>query len=255
MTRSSLLRSWLAVTGLCAALFLGLGAQAASLQISPVSIKLRANQAAGGISLQNLGEKPVYGQVRVFLWDQRNGEDALTPTDELVASPPIIEVAAKASQTIRLVRKGGAGSAATPGPERTYRLLIDEIPRDEEQATGVAIRLQYSVPVFVAASDEAAAPVLAWSVLRKNDAWVLRVQNTGSAHAQVGAASLVDVAGKETELSKGLLGYALAGREREWRLPFAPAARLAAPLTVRANVNARPTSAAASVAAESAGAK
>jgi len=237
-----------------AGLVLALGAQAASLQISPVSISLRASQAASGISLQNLGERPVYGQVRVFAWDQRNGEDVLTPTDELVASPPIIEVGAKASQTIRLVRKGGA-AAASGTPERTYRLLIDEIPRDDEQASGVAIRLQYSVPVFVAPSDEAAAPNLAWSVLRKDNAWVLRVRNSGALHAQVGAASLVDGAGKETEVSKGLLGYALAGREREWRLPFDPAARVAAPITVRANVNARPASAAASVAAESAGGK
>ncbi|MEW6022319.1 MAG: molecular chaperone [Pseudomonadota bacterium] len=235
---------------------LALGAQAASLQISPVSISLRANQAAGGINLQNLGERPVYGQVRVFAWDQRNGEDVLTPTDELVASPPIIEVGAKGSQTIRLVRKGGAAAGAAPGnPERTYRLLIDEIPREDEQASGVAIRLQYSVPVFVAPVDEAAAPNLAWSVLRKDNAWVLRVRNSGALHAQVGAASLVDGAGKETEISKGLLGYALAGREREWRLPVEPSVRLGAPLTVRANVNARPSSAAASVAAESAGGK
>lgn len=233
---------------------LALGAQAASLQISPVSISLRANQAAGGINLQNLGERPVYGQVRVFAWDQRNGEDVLTPTDELVASPPIIEVGAKGSQTIRLVRKGGAAAGAAAG-ERTYRLLIDEIPREDEQASGVAIRLQYSVPVFVAPADEAAAPNLAWSVLRKDNAWVLRVRNSGALHAQVGAASLVDGAGKETEISKGLLGYALAGREREWRLPVEPSVRLGAPLTVRANVNARPSSAAASVAAESAGGK
>ena len=251
MILSSLLRSWRTAFALCASLFLASAAQAASLQISPVSISLRAGQAAGGISLQNLGEKPVYGQVRVFAWDQRNGEDVLTPTDELVASPPIIEVGAKSSQTIRLVRKGGAA----PGPERTYRLLIDESPRDDEQASGVAIRLQYSVPVFVAPSDEAAAPSLAWTVLRKDGGWILRAKNNGALHAQVGAASLVDAAGKEIELSKGLLGYALAGREREWRLPLEPGARVAGPMTVRANVNARAASAAASVAAESAGAK
>lgn len=258
MIRFPSLRSSLSPFIALAGLVLALGAQAASLQISPVSISLRASQAASGISLQNLGERPVYGQVRVFAWDQRNGEDVLTPTDELVASPPIIEVGAKASQTIRLVRKSGAGAAAAAASgasERTYRLLIDEIPRDDEQASGVAIRLQYSVPVFVAPSDEAAAPNLAWSVLRKDNAWVLRVKNSGALHAQVGAASLVDGAGKETEVSKGLLGYALAGREREWRLPFDPNARVAAPITVRANVNARPASAAASVAAESAGGK
>jgi len=251
MTRLSLLRFYLAcAAGLLLLLGLAPAAHAASLQISPVSISLRANQNAGGISLQNLGERPVFGQVRVFAWEQRGGEDVLTPTDELVASPPIIEVAAKSTQTIRLVRKGGAA----PGPERTYRLLIDEIPRGDEQATGVAIRLQYSVPVFVAPADEAATPSLAWTVLRKDGAWVLRALNSGARHAQVGAATLVDAAGKETELSKGLLGYALAGREREWRLPFEPGARVdqKAPLTVRANVNARPVSAAASLAAESA---
>lgn len=253
MMRFSLPRSWLAFVAACAGAFLALGAQAASLQISPVSITLRASQAAGGISLQNLGERPVYGQVRVFAWDQRNGEDVLTPTDELVASPPIIEVGARAAQTIRLVRKGGAAAGA--GAERSYRLLIDEIPREDEQGSGVAIRLQYSVPVFVAPADAAAAPVLAWQVLRKDGAWVLRVKNSGALHAQVGAATLVDGAGKETELSKGLLGYALAGREREWRLPLEPSARLSAPLTVRANVNARAASAAAGMAAESAGAK
>jgi len=180
MIRFPSLRSRLAPFIALAALVgsvLALDAQAASLQISPVSINLRANQAASGINLQNLGERPVYGQVRVFAWDQRNGEDVLTPTDELVASPPIIEVGAKGSQTIRLVRKGGAAAGAAPGnPERTYRLLIDEIPREDEQASGVAIRLQYSVPVFVAPVDEAAAPNLAWSVLRKDNAWVLRVR-------------------------------------------------------------------------------
>ncbi len=134
MIRFPSLRSRLAPFIALAALVgsvLALDAQAASLQISPVSINLRANQAASGINLQNLGERPVYGQVRVFAWDQRNGEDVLTPTDELVASPPIIEVGAKGSQTIRLVRKGGAAGNA----ERTYRLLIDEIPREDEQAS------------------------------------------------------------------------------------------------------------------------
>jgi len=252
MIRFPSLRSCLLALTVFAGFIMACGAHAASLQISPVSISLRANQAAGGIGLQNLGERPVYGQVRVFAWDQRNGEDVLTPTDELVASPPIIEVVAKGTQTIRLVRKGGASPS---GAERTYRLLIDEIPRDDEQASGVAIRLQYSVPVFVAPSDAAAAPALAWSVLRKKDAWVLRLQNSGSVHAQVGAASLVDPAGKEIELSKGLLGYALAGREREWRLPFEANARVAGPFTVRANVNARPATGSAAVAPESAGGK
>lgn len=240
MARSSFLRFFLAIVG---ALALATPAFAASLQISPVLINLRASQAAGGISLQNLGERPIHGQVRVYAWDQRGGEDVLTPTDELVASPPIMEIAAKTSQTIRLVRRGGA----VPGSERAYRLLIDEIPRGDEAASGVAIRLQYSVPVFVAASDEAAAPSLAWTVARRGGAWMLELKNSGGLHAQIGAATLVDGAGKEYELSKGLLGYALAGRERALRLPLAPDTKLSGTVTVRANVNARPLTATGSV--------
>ena len=69
-----------------------------------MTINFRAEQGAVGINLQNLGDQPMYGQVRVFAWDQRNGEEVLAPTQELVASPPIVEIAANSRQTIRLVR-------------------------------------------------------------------------------------------------------------------------------------------------------
>ena len=211
-------------------------AGAASLQISPVMINLRAAQAATGISLQNDGDAPIYGQVRVFLWEQKGGDDVLTPTDELIASPPVLQIGAKSTQTIRLVRRAGA---TAPGPERQYRVLIDEVPTTAEAREGVAIKLQYSVPVFIAATAPNVAPQLAWQFFKRDGAWYLRVTNSGTLHAQIGATTLVTADGKELELSKGLLGYALAGRQREWRLPIAPAAPLAGALTIRANINAR----------------
>ncbi len=91
---------------LVAALCSGTAAQGANLQISPVSISFQPGQNAAGIQLQNNGDTPLYGQVRVYAWDQRDGVDALTPTTQLVASPPIIEIAGKSAQTIRLVRRG-----------------------------------------------------------------------------------------------------------------------------------------------------
>lgn len=213
------------------------GAAAANLQISPVSIAFQPAQAAAGINLQNFGDTPLYGQVRVYAWDQQNGIDVLTPTTDVVASPPIIEVAANSSQTIRLVRRSVA-PGATPGPERSYRILIDEIPRGDT-GTGVAIRLQYSVPVFVVPSAAGAAPTLRFSLGKRDGNVVLRAQNSGALHAQLGATRVRTAAGVDVELSKGLLGYALAGREREWQLPKDKAASLSGPLTVIANVNAR----------------
>jgi fimbrial chaperone protein len=221
--------------GCVAAFFLaGVPAHAANLQISPVSIAFQPAQAASGINLQNYGETALYGQVRVYAWDQKDGVDVLTPTTDLVASPPVIEVAANSTQTIRLVRR----STADGGVERNYRILIDEIPRGDAGA-GVAIRLQYSVPVFVAPASAAAAPAVTWTLVRKDGEAVLRAANAGTLHAQLGATRVRTAAGKDIDISKGLLGYALAGRSREWKLAKDKADALSGKLTVITTVNTR----------------
>lgn len=227
------------ILGWMTACLLALPVAAANLQISPVMINLRVGQGATGINLQNLGEAPVYGQVRVYLWEQKDGDDVLTPTQDVVASPPIIQIGPKSSQIIRLVRR----SEQLPDSELTYRILIDEIPKDDGPASGVDIRLRYSVPMFVLPADERAAPVLAWSVFKKDGFWMLRVRNSGTQRAQIGALELSNAAGKQFEIASGLFGYVLAGRVREWRLPTSGDADLNGTLAVKANINSRPTSA------------
>ena len=213
---------------------------AANLQISPVMINLRAGQGATGITMQNMGEATVYGQVRVYLWEQKDGDDVLTPTQDVVASPPIIQIEPKNSQMIRLVRR----SQQLPAGELYYRILIDEIPKDDNgPASGVDIRLRYSVPMFVLPADERAAPALAWAVYKKDDHWMLRVRNSGTQRAQIGALVLSNAAGKQFDIAPGLFGYVLAGNVREWRLPTPGEADLSGTLGVKANINARPVSA------------
>ncbi|WP_373990256.1 molecular chaperone [Duganella sp. BuS-21] len=215
-------------------------ALAANLQISPVMINLRAGQGAAGIQMQNLGETPVYGQVRVYQWEQKDGDDVLTPTQDVVASPPIIQIAPKTSQVIRLVRR----SDQLPVGELCYRILIDEIPKEENTpGSGVDIRLRYSVPMFVLPADERAAPALAWAVYRKEGGWILRVRNSGTQRAQIGALELSNAAGQQFVIAPGLFGYVLAGKVREWRLPTSGDADLNGTLAVKANINARPSSA------------
>ena len=224
-------------------------ANGANLQISPVSISFQPGQNAAGIQLQNNGDTPIYGQVRVYAWDQKDGADVLTPTTNLVASPPVIEIAANSAQTIRLVRRTGAAApgAASNGAEQTYRILIDELPRGDSQQGNVAIRLQYSVPAFVLPADTQAAPALEWSTFQRAGAWHLRAINNGALHAQIGATTL-RLGTQNIELSKGLLGYALPGRSREWQLPPDVAKGMPAPLAIQATVNARAQSASAAVA-------
>lgn len=227
------------IVGLMTAGCLALPVAAANLQISPVMINLRPGQGATGITMQNLGDAAVYGQVRVFTWEQKDGDDVLTPTQEVVASPPIIQIGPKSSQMIRLVRR----SEQLPASELSYRILIDEIPKDDGPASGVDIRLRYSVPMFVLPADERSAPALAWSVFKKDGNWMLRVRNSGTQRAQIGAFTLSNAAGKEFEIAPGLFGYVLAGKVREWRLPTPGEADLSGTLAVKANINTRPLSA------------
>ncbi len=47
-----------------------LSAQAATLQISPVMVDLQPNESATGMTMINPGDRPLYGQMRVYRWDQ-----------------------------------------------------------------------------------------------------------------------------------------------------------------------------------------
>jgi fimbrial chaperone protein len=211
----------------------GVAARAATLQISPVTIELAPGESATGLTLRNPGDTPLYGQVRVFQWDQANGHDVLTPASAVLASPPLIEIAPHADQLVRLVRTASAPATA----EESYRILIDELPAPgTSNADGVTIRLRYSVPVFVETANTAAQPVLAWRLVRGANGWVLRADNAGARRAQIAAVQLVDTSGHVHEITRGLLGYALAGKSGQWKVDLPPDAKPSG-MTVRATVN------------------
>ncbi|WP_345817835.1 molecular chaperone (plasmid) [Paraburkholderia sp. PREW-6R] len=225
------------MAALCAATLLPLTAWPASLQISPVSVELQSGEKATGVTLRNPDEQPMYGQVRVFRWDQENGEDVLAPSQELIASPPLVEMAPHGEQLVRLVRANAVPSST----EQSYRLLIDELPQPEEgSSSGVKIRLRYSVPVFVEPAGVAGVPDLTWHLWKTSSGWTMRVQNTGTRRAQIAAVDVVDRAGTPHHVNRGLLGYALAGRAGEWSITLPGGTDLTGSVRIKANVNSLP---------------
>jgi fimbrial chaperone protein len=203
-------------------------------------LELPPNVQAVGMALRNPGNTPVYGQVRVFQWDQTHDGDTLTPTQELVASPPLIQINAQADQMVRLVRR----LPVAPEAEKSYRILIDELqPPEAAPSNGIAIQLRYSVPVFIASSGPANPPVLSWTLVQEGGRWLLRVANTGGQRAQIASVKVIDSAGATHSIAQGLLGYALAGRVRQWPIKLAPNVNITHALTVHALVNAQPVQA------------
>ncbi|SAL20089.1 P pilus assembly protein chaperone PapD-like protein [Caballeronia arvi] len=206
---------------------------AASLQISPVSIHLDATETGKAIELRNDGDQPINAQVRVFNWDQADEKDSMVPTRDLIASPPIAPIAPGAKQIVRVIR----ADRAPPPAERTYRLLIDELPAaGGEAANAVQFRFRYSVPLFVSAGGEQGEPVLHWYIVPKNGQPFLRVSNTGKLHAQLSVVTIKTGSG-DVPLSTGLLGYVLAGRVRSWSLADIAPKLKGTPSGVSATIN------------------
>lgn len=215
-------------------------ATAASLQVSPVTLSFQAAQPALGISLRNTGDAPLTGQVRVFAWRQDGKDDVLEPVKTLVASPPMVLIPPQGEQLVRVVRT----DRAPADHEQTFRLLIDELPPPQgasnpgEVSGGVNFRLRYSIPVFVPLAGAPGEPKLSWSLRQHDGGWFLAAANQGGSHAQLSAVTLTPAKGESFEVAAGLLGYALAGSGREWRLSDKfPASLAAAGLRVQATVN------------------
>jgi fimbrial chaperone protein len=228
-------------------------AHAAALQVTPIRLDLAPDRPAAVLTLHNVGAAPLNAQVRVFAWSQTADEDHLARTDDIVASPPIVQVAPGADQTVRILRvaKGNVSG------EETYRLLIDEIPNGQSaDATGVRMQLRYSVPVFVGAPLDGKPPTIQFALERaSNDAaapasstpassasvLMLRAVNRDATHAQLSKVRLTWRDGQSTQLSPGLLGYALPHATRRWPVTHAPADAREA--TLSAVVNGQPVTA------------
>ncbi|VVD69737.1 molecular chaperone [Pandoraea aquatica] len=206
----------------------------ATLQVSPVIVNILPTQPATTLTLGNSGDLPIHGQLRLYAWTQRNGDNVLTPTDALIASPPIVRIEPGDRQIVRLVHV----AQKVEGSEQSYRLLVDELPPvDGTPSEGVSIRLRYSLPVFVQA-NQTRSPSLHFDVRMTQGE--LEVRNDGERHAQLGATRVLDASGRSVELTRGLLGYVLAGQTRRFAVRWPAGAPPVAPFTVESRVDAVP---------------
>ncbi|MCC4600958.1 fimbrial biogenesis chaperone [Xanthomonas melonis] len=198
-------------------------AHAASLQLAPTSLSLSAEQSADGLWLSNSGGAPVQVQTRAYRWTQRDGQDQLEPTQELLVSPPMRTLAAGERQLIRVIR---AGPPPT-GEERCYRIIVDELPSADADRKGMQFVLRYSVPIFVLPPGRGEpTPKLSAEVIAGDDGTAqIQIRNTGDGHAQV-ADLQHRVDGATRTALNGLVGYVLPGQTMRWSLG-APVAQFA----------------------------
>ena len=191
-----------------------MAAQAGSFSAVPVRLTLAAGSKSTSLLLENKGDEPVLVQAELMSWIQHEGDDVLSPSRDLVVSPPIFTILPGAAQTVRV----GLLRPADPGRELTYRLFLQEVPPPQQpNRRGVSVALRLSLPVFVLPRGPA-APALAWRAAPKPEGAIrLTLANSGNSHVQAIDCRIYLPDGALIA-AHNLSGYVLSGQTRSWQI-------------------------------------
>lgn len=193
---------------------------AATLQVSPILIQFYKGTQAQPVWLTNEGETPLRAQVRVYRWTQVDNDDRLEITNDVVASPPVMEVDAGKRQLLRIVRR----NLASVTEEESYRIIVDELPIAEtpssEMSNGLTFLLRYSIPAFISPTAEPKmhleSEVVGEVLLNPPRVQII---NNGKSRVRVARLTHETKDGKTASLIEGLVGYVLQKNQRTWDLP------------------------------------
>lgn len=239
-----------------------------ALVIWPLNPTIQAHEKAAALWLENPGDQPITFQVQSYAWAQQDGEDVYASQNEVMATPPLVTLAPKSKQLIRITRLG----PPPPQAERPYRVIVDEIPIERpadpasatKTTTGLQFRMRYSLPLFsyaphmlptsdaAPAAGEAAqaadkntdkkgrypAPNLVWHFSKDGKNQIIHIENRGNGHARLTQAKIASSSGT-ADVATGLMGYVLAGSRLRYSLPTNLAPLGADPQFI-ASVNAAP---------------
>lgn len=217
------LRSWWRRLATLGAALASTGALAAALEASPVVHEVPSGRSSLAMSISNRGAARVTVQVRAFEWSQPGGEEQLAPAPAVLLSPPMFTLEPGRSQIVRALLP--AATPGAPARERTWRLLVDEIPGPEAGDAPIRFALRLSIPVFHAAPQQAGAALDA-----RRDAHAVVLGNAGGRRMRLREIALVGADGERWPLPGPAFIDLLAGAQRRW--PWPVAAGSTAPLKI-----------------------
>jgi fimbrial chaperone protein len=187
-----------------------LGAQpvgAADLKIYPIRLTLSDKAPIATMTVHNAGQESTLLQMQVFAWTQQDGQDVLQPTRAVLANPGVFELAPGADQIARFGLQ-----ASDPAREQSYRVLVQEVPRQTPDKPGEVITLlRVSIPIFTHAAQP--HDHIAWKVHALADGKAeVEVANQGDEHVQLTELKLTRAG--QVLAQKKLSAYVLPGA---WR--------------------------------------
>ena len=169
----------------------GASASAGIFSVTPVRLYMTPRDRAIAVTLTNEGDSAIVLQADINTWSQKaDGTDDLVLTEDLILAPPIIKLAPKARQVVRLALLKPADASR----QLTYRLIIREVPEAlPSTAIEVPIALALSMPVFI--TPPGAKRLVDCSADRAGRAdaktVAVRCSNQGTAYSQIREAAVI----------------------------------------------------------------
>jgi fimbrial chaperone protein len=190
----------------------GSTALAGSFVVNPVRLTLSASQTVGSLTVKNVGDEATVVQLETHSWTQHDGKDELTPSTEILATPPIITVPPGGSRIVRV----GLRRPADQQRELTYRLFLREVPAPHPIAQGLRVALLISMPVFVV-PPRVPGPQVQWHAVRLHDGTIqLQATNSGQAHIQLGQLHISAAGNGAAVATHDMADYLLPDNSRKW---------------------------------------
>jgi fimbrial chaperone protein len=194
-------------------------AYAGAFNVKPIRVFLSKDTGSTVLTIENQDQKVLRLQVRAYAWsNDRHGQPVLTPSDDLIVFPTLVDINPLEHRSIRI---GFSGNAAAK--ELTYRIALDEMPSLESQLSksrspGLEVRTRITVPVFF-------TPLITTPKAQIDDLAVSKgvvhgsFSNQGNIHATVSSVEIVGRdAGGAKLFDKQITGwYVLAGQDWDFQ--------------------------------------
>jgi fimbrial chaperone protein len=190
---------------------------AAGLNVSPVQIALRPDEAKALLTLRNDGPEPVRYQLQANAWgeDPKTGMK-LAPTEDVIFFPTLLSLKPGETHNVRV------GVAVPFGAvERTYRIFVEELPPAEKPSqprTTVRVLTRIGIPIFVQPSRVLESQRLGPIALGAGSA-SFTLQNRGNVHFRAESVALegIDAGGGKLFQRDQQGWYVLAGGEKRYQ--------------------------------------
>jgi fimbrial chaperone protein len=186
---------------------LTLPAVAGQVSLAPSSFVLASNAGPQSLTLSNPGDEKVTYQVTALaMTNSLDGHITLTPSHDLLVSPPMLEIKPHSRRTIRIANMHPSSSPTY------YRLSVRELPPPHNPLkTGMQLLVSYLVPVAYEPANAAPAQLVA----RLEADGSLLVSNHGGHRAAINAVGPVN--GKPWRA--GAMGWVLPGGALRYSFP------------------------------------